>query len=72
MTMVCVFAGRGWIGECLVLSAAAMHLCLVMWFLYMALAYRILPDPSWYPNTVGIGLSAVKTWLYCELKDCNL
>jgi hypothetical protein len=30
----------------------------------MALAYHIMPDPSWYPNTVGIGMSAVKTWLY--------
>uniref|UniRef100_A0A6U6DSM2 Uncharacterized protein n=1 Tax=Odontella aurita TaxID=265563 RepID=A0A6U6DSM2_9STRA len=64
MTMVCVFAGRGWIGQALVTAAAAMHLCIVIWFLYMALAYRILPDPSWYPNTVGLGLSAVKTWLY--------
>jgi len=23
-----------------------------------------MPEPSWFPNTVGIGLSAVKTWLY--------
>ena len=64
MTIVCVFAGRGAVGEILVLSAASVHLCLAAWFIYMALAYRILPDPSWYPNTVGIGLSAVKTWLY--------
>ena len=64
MTMVCVFAGRGMVGQVLVTLAAAMHLCLAIWFIYMALAYRILPDPSWYPNTVGIGLSAVKVWLY--------
>lgn len=64
MTMVCVFAGRGPVGQVLVTLAAAMHLCLATWFIYMALAYHILPDPSWYPNTVGIGLSAVKTWLY--------
>jgi hypothetical protein len=30
----------------------------------MALAYHIMPEPSWFPNTVGIGLSAVKIWLY--------
>jgi len=64
MTMVCVFAGRGIVGQALVTLAASMHLMLAMWYIYMALAYRILPDPSWYPNTIGIGLSAVKTWLY--------
>jgi hypothetical protein len=64
MTMVCVFAGRGWIGQVLVAVASAMHLCLAVWFIYCALAYHIMPEPSWFPNTVGIGLSAVKTWLY--------
>jgi len=64
MTIVCVFAGRGWIGQFLVSAAAAVHLCLAIWFIYCALAYRIMPDPSWFPNTVAIGLSAVKTWLY--------
>jgi len=67
MTMVCVFAGRGWVGQVLVSLAATMHLCLVIWYIYMALAYHILPEPSWYPNTVGVGLSAVKTWLYYPL-----
>lgn len=64
MTTVCVFAGRGAIGQFMVTSAACVHFCLVVWFVYMALAYRIMPDPSWFPNTVGVGLSAVKTWLY--------
>lgn len=64
MTIVCVFAGQGWIGQVLVSSAAAVHLCLAIWFIYVALAYHIMPDPSWFPNTVGIGLSAVKIWLY--------
>lgn len=64
MTTVCVFAGRGFIGQVLVSIAACIHLVLVIWFIYMALAYHIMPDPSWYPNTVGIGMSAVKTWLY--------
>jgi tellurite resistance protein TehA-like permease len=64
MTLVCVFAVFGSSAKMIVLAAAFLHLCLVVWFNYMALAYRILPDPSWYPNTVGVGLSAVKTWLY--------
>lgn len=93
MTIVCVFAGRGLVGQILVSAAAALHLCLAIWFIYMALACKflaelfgcfsascltrsrslspssshadhIMPEPSWFPNTVGIGLSAVKTWLY--------
>eukprot|EP00554_Chaetoceros_debilis_P011471 CAMPEP_0194106304 /NCGR_PEP_ID=MMETSP0150-20130528/6354_1 /TAXON_ID=122233 /ORGANISM="Chaetoceros debilis, Strain MM31A-1" /LENGTH=1671 /DNA_ID=CAMNT_0038794413 /DNA_START=184 /DNA_END=5196 /DNA_ORIENTATION=+ len=64
MTLVCVCAGRGMAGQIMVSIAAAAHFCLALWFIYMASAYNILPDPSWYPNTVGIGISAVKTWLY--------
>jgi hypothetical protein len=64
MTTVCVFAGRGLVGQFLVSVAAGMHLCLAIWFIYCALAYHIMPEPSWFPNTVGIGLSAVKAWLY--------
>lgn len=64
MTIVCVAAGRGLIGQFFVTLAAAMHFCVAVWFIFMAGHYGILPDPSWYPNTVGIGISAVKTWLY--------
>jgi hypothetical protein len=64
MTIVCVFAGHGVIGQAMVTLAAAVHFIVAVWFIYMAGAYNILPDPSWYPNTVGIGISAVKTWLY--------
>lgn len=64
MTTVVVGAGQGFIGQVLVSGAAAMHFCLAIWFIYMALAYNILPDPSWYPNTVGLALTAIKTWLY--------
>ena len=60
MTTVCVFAGRGMVGQVIVSTAACIHLCLVGWFLYTALAYNIMPEPSWFPNTIGIGLSAVK------------
>ena len=64
MTTVCVFAGRGLVGQIMVTSAAFVHLCIVIWFIYMVLAYHIMPDPSWFPNTIGIGLTAVKAWLY--------
>lgn len=64
MTTVCVFAGHGLIGQVMVTAASCIHLGFVIWFIYMALAYHIMPEPSWFPNTVGVGLSAVKTWLY--------
>lgn len=64
MTIVCVAAGKGTLGKILVTSAAALHFCVAVWFILMAGSFNILPDPSWYPNTVGIGVSAVKTWLY--------
>lgn len=64
MTLSVAFAGRGELGMWIVLISSSLHLCLSLWFVYMALAYRLLPDPSWFPNTVGIGICAVKTWLY--------
>ena len=64
MVLDVVFAGRGFLGQIVVSMAGLIHLCLAIWFIYMALAYRIMPEPSWFPNTVSIGLSAVKTWLY--------
>lgn len=64
MTLDIVFAGRGLMGMVVVSAASFVHLCLAFWFIYMALAYHIMPEPSWFPNTVGIGISAVKTWLY--------
>lgn len=79
MTLDVVFAGRGKLGMLVVSTAACVHLCLAIWFIYtvsglsfelsisplpQALAYNIMPEPSWFPNTTGIGISAVKTWLY--------
>lgn len=64
MTIVCVFAGFGRLGEWVVILTATIHLIIAIWFLYMAQCYKSLPDPSWFPNTIGLGVSAVKTWLY--------
>ena len=65
ITIICVAAGRGWIGEVIVLVTSAFHLLLSFWFLFMAIVqFRLWPDPGWFPNTVGIAYAAVKTWLY--------
>mmetsp|Transcript_32263 Transcript_32263/g.95016 ORF Transcript_32263/g.95016 Transcript_32263/m.95016 type:complete len:471 (-) Transcript_32263:1073-2485(-) len=64
MASVCVFAGRGWIGKCIVVSVCVLHFLLTLWFGYSVRAYNSLPDPSWFPNTIGIGYPAVKLWLY--------
>lgn len=64
MTLNIVFAGRGLVGMFVVCFASGIHLFLVLWFIYMTLAYHLMPEPSWFPNTVGIGIAAVKVWLY--------
>lgn len=67
MTMALSFVGRGDVGEALVFAASLLHLVLAVWFIYMSLAYQTMPDPSWFPNTIGIGLCAVKIWFYYPL-----
>lgn len=65
ITLVCVFAGRGLVGEWIVIFVSGFHCLFAFWFLYMAIGkYKMLPDPSWSPSTVGISYAAVKTWLY--------
>jgi hypothetical protein len=66
ITLICVAAGRfGAIGEWTVLITSAFHVLISFWFIYMAVfVFRLQPDPSWFPCTVGIAYAAVKTWLY--------
>ena len=65
ITLVCVFAGRGIVGEVIVIIVSTFHCLFAFWFLYMAIfKFKMLPDPSWFPCTVGISYAAVKTWLY--------
>ena len=45
MTLALSFAGRGDVGEMLVFLASLFHLALVLWFIYMSLAYQTMPDP---------------------------
>lgn len=55
ITVVCVAAGRGLMGKILVLTTSAFHFFLAFWFLYTAIfQFRLLPDPGWFPNTVGL------------------
>jgi hypothetical protein len=67
MTMALAFTGKGAAGAVLVFAASFLHLALLLWFIYMSLAYQTMPDPSWFPNTIGIGLCAVKVWFYYPL-----
>ena len=67
MTMALAFTGKGAAGAVLVFVASFLHLALLLWFIYMSLAYQTMPDPSWFPNTIGIGLCAVKVWFYNPL-----
>ena len=48
MTMALSFAGKGGtvgFGAILVFVASFLHLVLVVWFIYMSLAYQTMPDP---------------------------
>jgi hypothetical protein len=66
ITLICVAAGRlGAIGEWVVLIVSAFHVLISFWLIYMAvIVFRLQPDPSWFPCTVGIAYAAIKTWLY--------
>jgi hypothetical protein len=64
ITTCVIGAGRGIVGEMIVLGASCMHVLLFFWFVSMAIKYKMLPDPSWAPNTMGICYAAVKTWIY--------
>ena len=46
------------------MCTGGLHLLLTLWFMYSVRAYNSLPDPSFFPNTIGIGYPAVKLWLY--------
>ena len=66
ITVICVLAGRfGSFGKYGVLSVSAFHVLLSFWFLYIAVfRFRLWPDPSWFPCTVGIAYASIKSWLY--------
>jgi hypothetical protein len=50
IAMVCVAAGRGLLGEMVVIATSCFQVCLAFWFLYFAFVkFRLLPDPGWFP-----------------------
>eukprot|EP00529_Nitzschia_sp_RCC80_P011320 CAMPEP_0113521452 /NCGR_PEP_ID=MMETSP0014_2-20120614/44648_1 /TAXON_ID=2857 /ORGANISM="Nitzschia sp." /LENGTH=615 /DNA_ID=CAMNT_0000419413 /DNA_START=470 /DNA_END=2315 /DNA_ORIENTATION=+ /assembly_acc=CAM_ASM_000159 len=69
ITVICVLAGRfGSFGKYGVVSVSVFHVLLSFWFLYIAVfRFRLWPDPSWFPCTVGIAYASIKSWLYYPL-----
>mmetsp|Transcript_17055 Transcript_17055/g.36787 ORF Transcript_17055/g.36787 Transcript_17055/m.36787 type:complete len:412 (-) Transcript_17055:1120-2355(-) len=56
MTMALSFVGKGGdvgFGAVLVFIASFLHLVLVVWFIYMSLAYQTMPDPSCLQTLLG-------------------
>lgn len=43
MTIALAFVGKGRVGEVLVILASLLHLVMVVWFIYMSLAYQTMP-----------------------------
>lgn len=67
ITLEILFAAAGEIGEIAVLAVTIFHALFSLWYLYVAVVkFKLLPDPSWFPGTVGIGYAAVKAWLVCN------
>ncbi|KAL3802939.1 hypothetical protein ACHAW5_008415 [Stephanodiscus triporus] len=60
-----VFGGNfGSIGMGITFFSTALHTVVACWFIFISVVYKTLPEPSWFPNTTGIGLAAVKVYLY--------
>lgn len=65
MALEKVFAGNfGIIGKTVTYVASGLHAAVAMWFIFISIMYRTLPEPSWFSNTTGIGLAAAKMYLY--------
>jgi len=59
------FAGNfGLTGKVITYAASALHTAVAVWFIFISVVYKTLPEPSWFSNTTGIGLAAAKTYLY--------
>jgi len=72
---VSIVAGghHGLLGQVLVMSCSLAQVGLFIWFMSMAFKYKMLPDPSWSPNTVsGLCVAAMNVWLYSPLMSFAL
>ena len=67
ITLEILFAAAGEIGDVAVLAVSMFHALFAFWYLYVAVVkFKLLPDPSWFPGTVGLAYAAVKAWLVCN------
>lgn len=57
-TLLCKY--QGLLSAILTMCCSCAQVALYLWFLSMAFRYRMLPDPSWSPNTIS-GLCVVAT-----------
>jgi len=60
----CFGGNLGWIGLSITFLASAAQTAVAVWFIFISVVYKTLPEPSWFPNTTGIGLAAAKVFLY--------
>ena len=60
-----IFGGNfGIVGMSFVFGASAIQTAVAVWFIFISIVYKTLPEPSWFPNTTGLGLAAAKIFLY--------
>jgi hypothetical protein len=68
ITLEVLFAVSGNLGMCLVFAVSFFHAIFAFWYLYVAaFKFNLLPDPSWFPGTVGLAYAAVKCWIYSNI-----
>jgi hypothetical protein len=64
ITLEVLFAAAGDIGSLGVILTSIFHSIFAVWYVYVSVAkFKLLPDPSWFPGTVGLAYAAVKSWL---------
>ena len=67
ITLEILCAAAGEIGGVAVIAVSIFHGLFSFWFLYVAVVkFKLLPDPSWFPGTIGLAYAAVKAWLVCN------
>lgn len=65
MALEKTFAGNfGLVGKGITFVASGLHTAVAIWFIFISVVYKTLPEPSWFSNTTGIGLAAAKIYLY--------
>eukprot|EP00804_Cyclotella_cryptica_P014103 CCRYP_005559-RB/>CCRYP_005559-RB protein AED:0.29 eAED:0.29 QI:2035/1/1/1/0.8/0.66/6/1098/576 len=65
MALEKTFGGNfGVVGMSFTFGASALQTVVAIWFIFISIVYKTLPEPSWFPNTTGLGLAAAKIFLY--------